>query len=262
MRWVVSYKNPEQIPQRRYSGHADWTFMKNVVHELPGGNFDSLLDEARAKLRAGDAVACQALAKSVLGPARERQDVHLEARSLLCLANGDRMASHFRRANEFSQRAAILFQLVGDVSGESEALTTVSHTYSVLGRNEEAVETALLSLHLSELLPPGPALALSYNYLGVAYAYGRSYDKADEAYTTAIQILEREGLGSDALLPWLNQRNTEVSRLFCERYFTGQLPNLDRLQALREVRNTRADADKSAGLVQGPTLSARPCGSC
>jgi diguanylate cyclase (GGDEF)-like protein len=161
------------------------------------------------------------------------------------------MASHFRRANESSQRAATLFQLVGDVSGESEALTTVSYTYSVLGRSEEAVEAALLSLHLSETLPPGPALALSHNYLGVAYAYGRSFDKADEAFTSAIQILEREGLGSDALLPWLNRRNTEVFRLFYGRYYTGQLPNLDRLQALREVQKPPVDAHPSARILHG-----------
>lgn len=225
--------------------------MENVVHGLPGGNFDLLLDEARAKLRGGDALACQALAKSVVGAARERQDLHLEARALLCLANGDRMASRFRRANQSSQRAAYLFQLVGDIAGESEALTTLSYTYSVLGRSEEAVETALLSLHLSELLPPGPALALSYNYLGIAYANGRSADRADEAFTTAIQILEREGHASDARLPWLNQRNAEVVRLFYERYYKGQLPSLDRLQALREIRKPAVATDPSAGHLQG-----------
>jgi diguanylate cyclase (GGDEF)-like protein len=225
--------------------------MENVLHELPGGNFDLLLNEARLKLRNGDALACQSLAKSVVGAAREKQDLHLEARALLCLANGDRMASRFRRANQSSQRAAYLFQLVGDVAGESEALTTLSYTYSVLGRSEEAIETALLSLHLSELLPIGPALALSYNYLGIAYANGRSAEKADEAFTTAIQILERDGHGSDARLPWLNQRNAEVVRLFYERYYTGQLPSLDRLQALRAVYPPPAEAGKAAGLLQG-----------
>ena len=225
--------------------------MENVIHELPAGNFDSLLDEARVKLRGGDAIASKALAKSVIGAARERQDVHLEARALLCLANGDRMVSRFRRANQSSERAACLFQLVGDLSGESESLTTLSYTYSALGRSEQAVETALLSLHLSELLPPGPALARSYNYLGVAYAYGGSCDKADEAFTKAIEILKRGGHDSEALLPWLNQRHMEVVRLFYERYYTGQLPDLDRLQALREVHTPPADADKPGRLLQG-----------
>lgn len=225
--------------------------MKNVVHELPAGNFDLLLNEARLKLRGGDVLACQSLAKAVVGAARERQDLSLEARALLCLANGDRMASRFKRANQSSQRAAYLFQLVGDIAGESEALTTLSYTYSILGRSEEAIETALLSLHLSELLPPGPALALSYNYLGIAYANGRSCDKADEAFTTAIQLLEREGLICETVLPWLNQCNTEVVRLFYERYYTGLLPALNRLQALREVHPPAADAPRSAGLLQG-----------
>ncbi|MDO9199592.1 diguanylate cyclase [Rhodoferax sp.] len=225
--------------------------MENIVQELPGGDSDALLEEARARLREGDAVACQALAKSVLGAARAQQDVHLEARALLCLANGDRMVSHFRRANESSQRAATLFQLVGDVSGESEALTTVSYTFSVLGRNEEAVESALLSRHLSGLLPAGPALALSCNYLGVAYAHGCSFDRADEAFTTAIQILERQGLHSDAVLPWLNQCHAEVFRLFCQRYYTGQLPDLERLHALRTVHNPQQDANPSARILQG-----------
>lgn len=225
--------------------------METVVHELPGGNFDSLLAQARAKLRGGDAHACQTLAKSVMGAARARQDVALEARALLCLANGDRMAARFRRAHQSSQRAAYLFQLVGDVAGESEALTTLSYTYSVLGRSEEAVETALLSRHLSELLPVGPALALSYNYLGVAYAYGRSYDKADEAFTIAIGLLESEGRPADALLPWLNQCHAEVVRLFYERYYTGHLPDLGRLRSLGGAYPSPRDADPSAGTLQG-----------
>lgn len=225
--------------------------MGNDVHEMQRDNFESLLDEARAKLFVGDAVACQVLAKSVVAAARERQNLQLEAQALLCLANGDRMVSRFRRANQSSRRAAYLFQLIGDAAGESEALTIVSYTYSVLGRSEEAVETALLSRHLSELLPAGPALALSCNYLGLAFAFGRSYDKADEAFTTAISVLKRQGLGSDALLPWLNQRNTEVMRLFYERYYTGQLPQLDRLQALREVNTNPLDAEKSTGILQG-----------
>lgn len=225
--------------------------MKDIVQELPGGDFDALLEEARARLREGDAVACQALAKSVLGAARAQQDVHLEARALLCLANGDRMVSHFRRANESSQRAATLFQLVGDVSGESAALTTVSYTFSILGRNEEAVENALLSMHLSGLLPTGPALALSYNYLGVAYANGCSFDKADEAFTTAIELLERQGLSSDAVLPWLNQCHAEVFRLFYERYYTGQLPDLARFHALRAVHKPPEDPNPSARILQG-----------
>lgn len=225
--------------------------MENVLHELPGGNLDLLLNEARIKLREGDALACQALAKSVVGAAREKQDLHLEARAFLCLANGDRMASRFRRANQSSERAAYLFQLVGDVAGESEALTTLSYTYSILGRSEEAIETALLSLHLSELLPPGPTLALSYNYLGIAYANGRSADKADEAFATAIKLLESAGLASEAVLPWLNQCHAEAVRLFYERYYKGQLPSLDRLRALTMVHPPPAEAGKSTGLLQG-----------
>lgn len=225
--------------------------MENIVQELPGSNFDTLLEQACAKLREGDSGACQALAKSVLTAAREQKDVQLEARALLILANGDRTVSHFRRANESSRRAAFLFQLVGDVSGESEALTTLSYTCSVLGRSEEAVEAALLSLHLSQLRPPGAGLALSHNYLGVAYAYARSYDKADEAFITAIQILEREGLSSDAVLPWLNQCNAEVCRLFYQRYYSGQLPDLARLQALRAVHKPPEDATPSTRILQG-----------
>jgi diguanylate cyclase (GGDEF)-like protein len=232
--------------------------MENIVHELPGGNCDSLLDEARAKLRDGDPHACQALAKSVMGAARENQNVTLEARALLCLANGDLLASRFRRANQSSERAAYLFQLVDDVAGESEALTTLSYTYSVLGRSEEAIETALLSLHLSELLPPGPELARSYNYLGIAYACDGSCDKADEAFTTAIQIMKREGHASGTLLPGLNQYRTEVMRLFYERYYTGELPDLDRLQALRAVHTPPVDADQSEGILHGADLVSQP----
>ncbi len=206
--------------------------MENTLHEMTGSHLDALLSEACAKLRVGDAPRCEALSRSVLAVAQKRQDPHLEARALLCLANGDRMLSRFRRANASSQRAAVLFQQVGDIGGESAALSTLSYTYGALGRSEEAVEAALLSLHLSEQLPPGLPLAMSYNYLGIAYACDRSYAQADDAFSTAIDILQSAGLTAEAVLPWLNQCHAEVTRLFLERYDTGQLPDLSRLQAL------------------------------
>ncbi|WP_161499894.1 GGDEF domain-containing protein [Rhodoferax sp. TS-BS-61-7] len=200
-----------------------------------------VLHQAQLALKHGDVAHSLVLAKSALARAQAAHDLPTEARSLLALSQADRMVSRFRRAQETAQRAATLFQMCEDTRGEAEALATLSHTLSVMGHSEEGVEAALLGLKLNADAP-SLSQALSYNYLGVAYACGGSFDRADAAFRTAIGLLEDNGHWMEAYLPRVNQRAMEVSRCFFDRYYQGQFACLERLGKLRRasVRTTQA----------------------
>ena len=213
-------------------------------------DLERLLGMAHASLDADDVKTGRALALQVLKSAElrsadaravdgkgaeeaHRKISHFEASALLCLAHCDRMVSRYRRAHRASQRAAHIFQQIGHVSGEVMALSTHAIVSINLGRNEEAVEAALLSLRLSELLPHGEHSVLSYNYLGIAYYWSRSFDKAEQAFAAALKIAQTATPPLDTFQPRVNQWWAEVIRIFYERYYTGHLPALDAMYQLK-----------------------------
>jgi diguanylate cyclase (GGDEF)-like protein len=69
----------------------------------------------------------------------------------------------------------------------------------------------------------------------VAYFWSHSFEKAEQALRTAIQIAERATPPLSTFQPRVNQWWTEVIRVFYERYYVGALPALDRLRSLREA---------------------------
>jgi tetratricopeptide (TPR) repeat protein len=162
------------------------------------------------------------------------------------------MLSRYRRAHRASQRAAQLFQVLGDTSGEVMALTTHAFVSINLGRNEEAVEAALLSVRLSQFLEKDEHSVLSYNALGVAYFWSHSFEKAEQALRTAIQIAEQARPALSTFQPRVNQWWTEVIRVFYERYYVGALPALDQLRTLREaVIAVMAGGDRPGATAPG-----------
>ena len=195
---------------------------------------DHLLRSAHGALDRGDVQAGRQTSQTILKAAEGSGNRHYEARALLCLAHCDRMLSRYRRAHRASQRAAQIFQLLGDTSGEVMALTTHAFVSINLGRNEEAVEAALLSVRLSEFLDKDEHVVLSYNALGVAYYWSHSFEKAEQALNTAIQIGEQATPALSTFQPRVNQWWTEVIRVFYERYYVGALPALVKLRQLRE----------------------------
>jgi len=209
--------------------------MPSAVSERQDQGLDQLLKGAHAALDRGDVREGREFSQRILKEAEASGHRHFEARALLCLAHCDRMLSRYRRAHRASQRAAQLFQLLGDASGEVMALTTHAFVSINLGRNEEAVEAALLSVRLSQFLEKDEHSVLSYNALGVAYFWSHSFEKAEQALRTAIQIAERATPPLSTFQPRVNQWWTEVIRVFYERYYVGALPALDRLRSLREA---------------------------
>ena len=218
--------------------------MDTDVRAQQDDKLETLLRGAHAALDRGDVRAGRELSQRILKSAEASGHQHFEARALLCLAHCDRMLSRYRRAHRASQRAAQLFQLLGDTSGEVMALTTHTFVSINLGRNEEAVEAALLSVRLSQFLEKDEHSVWSYNALGVAYFWSHSFEKAEQALRTAIQIADRSQTPLSTFQPRVNQWWTEVIRVFYERYYVGELPALERLRTLREaVIALMADGD-------------------
>ena len=201
------------------------------ARDRSGDTSDAALTAAYTALDAGQILLARDLAQSVLVGAKG-VDLHLEARALSCLAHCDRVGSRFRRASEASRRAAQLFEQVGDVQGEANALTTFAHVCMLLGRNDEAVEAALLCVRLCDLQVPQPQTVLAYNCLGLAYSWSGDHDRADASLELAVQTARRCVPAISVYQPRLNQVWVEASRLLDERYQTGGMKSLKRLEAL------------------------------
>ena len=209
--------------------------MNNEVQFPAGGSLEGMLKSAHLALDAGDVQTGRELSHKVLKAAEAQGNKRFEAKALLCLAHCDRMLSRYRRAHRASQRAAQAFQLLGDTPGEVMALTTHAFVAINLGRNEEAVEAALLSVRLSEFMENDEHSVLSYNALGVAYLWSHHFDKAEQALHTALQIAERATPPLSAFQAQDNQWWTQIIRIFYERYFEGELPSLALMRVLREA---------------------------
>lgn len=208
--------------------------MELEVHAYDNEDLDLLLRSAHAALNHGDVRLGRESSQKVLRAAEALGNAHFEAKALLCLAHCDRMLSRYRRAHRAIQRAAHGFHLMGDTSGEVMALTTHAYVSINLGRNEEAVETALLAVRLSQYLDKDQHAVLSYNALGVAYYWSRSFEKAEQALKSAIEIAEHAAPRLSAFQPRVQQWWSELIRVFHDRYYIGTLPALEKLRALRE----------------------------
>ncbi len=229
--------------------------MPQVVQPRRNDGLEALLRDAHAALDQGDVQAGRATSQKVLKAAEGLSNPRYEAKALLCLAHCDRMLSHYRRAHRASQRAAQNFQLLGDTSGEVMALSTHAIVSVTLGRNEEAVEAALLSVRLSQFLEHAEHSVLSYNALGVAYYWSHGFEKAEQALSIAIEIAERAQPRLSTFQPRVNQWWTELLRVFHERYYVGALTGLDNLRTQREAVIALIASGDAGGVTAGTHIT-------
>jgi len=202
-----------------------------------GNDVDQMLRQALLALDQGLHPDARGLAQSVLIAAKTRGDLHLEAKALACLAHCDRVTQRLRRASDTARRAAQLFQRVGDVEGETIALNTLSHACMLLGRNDESVEAALLSVALCGVEAPTSTTTVAHNCLGMAYCWSGNFEKANTSLETAIHLAARCAPPMSTYPPKLNQLWVEAARLVDERYQTGIMADLRRMRELvRECR--------------------------
>jgi len=195
---------------------------------------DVALAAAYAALDEGDEARARDHAQSVLDGAQARGDQHAEARALAYLAHCDRVGSRLRRASEEARRAAQLFEQLGDMQGEASALTILAHVSMLLGRNDEAVEAAILGVRLCDAQTAQPQTALAYNSLGLAYSWSGDHQRADAALETSVSIARRCNPPLSIYQPRINQMWVEASRLIDERYQTGMMKSLQRMRSLAD----------------------------
>lgn len=213
--------------------------------ETSSDHVDDLLRLAFRALDHGMYEESRNLAQSVLNLAKSSADFHVEAKALGCLAHCDRVTQRLRRASETARRAAQLFQRAGDTDGETIALNTLSHACMLLGRTDESIEAALLSVTLCDSTAPTPTTVVAHNCLGMAHCWSGNFDKADASLETAIHLAARCMRPMSPYQPKLNQLWVEAARLADGRYQTGMLGDLRRMGGLvRECRRLERSGEE------------------
>ena len=207
---------------------------------------EAALAAANAALEAGRLQEARDHAQSAVDAARG-VDLRLEAQALACLAHCDRIGSRLRRASTTARRAAQIFEHLGDAQGEAGALITLTHVSMLLGRNEEAVEAALLSVRLCDgsgprsandedgppsERAPNPQAVLAHNCLGLAFSWSGDHARGAASLERAVDRARRCVPPVSVYQPRLNQVFVEASRLLDERYHTGKMGSLDHMEAL------------------------------
>lgn len=129
-------------------------------------------------------------------------------------------------------RAAQIFQALGDVENEAGALTTLSSVSSVLGRNETAVEAALLALELSKRTDNRQSVASAYVRLGHSLAMCKSFEAAMDALTQAEQLAIECDSALDELGALVWQGTCQALRVVTLRHETGTIPSLEQTRGL------------------------------
>ncbi|MDB5850367.1 MAG: hypothetical protein JWP29_4119 [Rhodoferax sp.] len=222
----------------------------------PDQDKENALADAYAAMDEGRLDKTRELAHAVLA-AVAGDDRHYEARALACLAHCDRVGSKLRRASEAARRAAQLFEQLGDVQGEASALTTLAHATMLLGRNEEAVEAAILATRLCDVGAPRPQTVLAYNVLGLAYCWSGDHARADASLERAVRTAQGCQPAVSIYQPRINQVWVEASRLVDERYQTGRMQSLAKLDRLMKECLALEAAGMGVSVLPGLRAMAR-----
>lgn len=222
-------------------------------------NSAEILRHVTTALNLGQVERAREMAHSVYNlSAADYRNEHTQAHALLCLAHCDLMVSRFRRSQETAQRAATLFQSLSDHDGESHALTVLSRAAAFLGRNEEAVEAALLAVQLTQSMPACRTKARATHALGVAYYFSRSFEKAEATLEDTVQIARQSQPVLSSYQPRLDQAFAEAVRNVKARYLNEYLPKTRRMQTALELCAQFAESDDSdSHITQGEVVWGR-----
>ncbi|HMC15823.1 MAG TPA: GGDEF domain-containing protein, partial [Albitalea sp.] len=144
-----------------------------------------------------------------------------------------------------------------DVRGEADALTTFAHVTMLLGRNDEAVEAAILCVRLCDTKTPQPQTVLAHNCLGLAYSWSGDHDRADVSLEAAVQLARRCVPAVSIYQPRLNQVWVEASRLLDERYQTGTMKSLARMERLADECGQLERSGQGQSVLPGLQAMAR-----
>ena len=216
------------------------------------------LSAAQGALRGGRPAEARHLALAVLQAATASGALPQQAAALMCLAECESTAGKMRDAADWAQRAVHAFRMHHDVCGEADALTLQAHSATMLGRNEEAVEAALLAVRLLDDAAPGSRQRVrAYNYLGLAYGWSRSFARAHETLEQAARIAEEIGEPGAAFQPRINHFYATVIQACTERALGGQIQSLAALAARREACRLAKEQADSGVMTPGTYIIGR-----
>ncbi|MFG6488899.1 diguanylate cyclase [Roseateles sp. BYS78W] len=218
------------------------------------GKDDIALHRAHEALQVGDIDQATYLARQVLKSAQASRDVLHEGRALACLADCDRQLSRLRRAHANGQSAVHLLRQAQDLGGEVMALTTLAHVATNLGRVDEAVESALLAVGLSDGLPLSHLQPLVHNYLGVAFFWGQDFGRAEAAFERSADLVHIDEPAASPLQPLLNLAFLEAFRFAVLRFESGIAPPLGKLHTrladCAEIIERHGDEGLMSGMAE------------
>ena len=195
-------------------------------------------DEERLALamRQEDPKVAKRIAQAVLSSAVAKRDRHLEGRALTLLAQCENLLANSGASYELSSRALPLLQTVGDFREEGKALAVQARSSSALGRNDQAIEAALLRLELAKHTGDAANHADAQSQLGQALFHAGCFDAAKGHLHEARRLAQAGSSPLEVFASIVIEGVCEVMRFVTERHEAGRAPSLRNLRALLKLQ--------------------------
>jgi len=198
-------------------------------------------------MRQEDPKVARDLALPILKSAAARTNRHLEGRVLTLLAQCENLLENSAESYDLSLRALPLLQSVGDFRAEAEALAVLCRSSSALGRNDQAIEAALLALELAKRSGDAANQTDAQSRLGKALFHAGCFAAARHHLRAARRHAE---VGSSALEVYTSiviEGVCELMSFVTERHESGHTPSLHNLLVLLELH---ADFERRHDIAQ------------
>ena len=194
-------------------------------------------DEERLALamRQEDPKVAKRIALPILSSAVARKSHHLEGRVLTLLAQCESLLANSAAAYELSSRALPVLQSVGDFREEAKALAVQARSSSALGRNDQAIEAALLGLELAKRTGDAANQADAHSQLGGALFHAGCFDAAKGHLYEARRLAQAGSSPLEVFASIVTEGVSELMRFVTERHETGRAPSLRDLKALLKL---------------------------
>ena len=186
-------------------------------------------------MRQEDPKVAKRIALPVLSAAVAKKDRHLEGRVLTLLAQCENLLANSSTAHELSSRALPLLQSVGDFREEGKALAVQARSSSALGRNDQAIEAALLGLELAMRTGDAANQADAQSQLGTALFHAGCFDAAKGHLHEARRLARAGSSPLEVFASIVIEGVSELMRFVTERHETGRVPSLRNLKALLKL---------------------------
>jgi len=195
-------------------------------------------DEERLALamRQQDPKVAKNIAFPILRSAVANNDRQLEGRVLTLLAQCESLLANSGSAYELSSRALPVLQSIGDFREEAKALAVQARSSSALGRNDQAIEAALLGLELAKCTGDAANQADAHSQLGRALFHAGCFDAAKGHLHEARRLAQAGSSPLEVFASIVTEGVSELMRFVTERHETGRAPSLRDLKGLLKLQ--------------------------